>query len=68
MTEFRLLTAQNVLPLIKLRVAQHQRDFVAPNAVTLAQSLFEPGTEIYGMWVKNTPLGLIAIVDMSHPD
>lgn len=68
MTEFRLLTAQDVIPLIELSVAEHQQDFVAPNAVTLAQSLFEPGNEIYGMWVKNTPLGLIAIIDMSHPD
>ena len=68
MTEFRLLTAQDVIPLIGLSVAKHQQEFVASNAVTLAQSLFEPGNEIYGMWVKNTPLGLIAIIDMSHPN
>ena len=68
MTEFRLLTAQDVIPLIELSVAEHQLDFVAPNALTLAQSLFEPGNEIYGMWLKNTPLGLIAIIDMSHPN
>ena len=68
MTEFKQLTAQDVIPLIKLQVATHQQDFVAPNAITLAQSLFEPGNEIYGMWAQGTPLGLIAIIDMSHPD
>ncbi|MDG1431699.1 MAG: GNAT family N-acetyltransferase [Paracoccaceae bacterium] len=65
MTDIKLLTADAVMPLIKLDVSDDQRDFVASNAVTMAQSLFEPGNEIYGIWEGETPVGLMALVDMS---
>jgi len=68
MTDFRILTAKTQMPLIKLTVGDDQQDFVAPNAITMAQSLFEAGTEIYGMWVDDTAVGMMAIVDMAHPD
>lgn len=68
MTDFRILTAKTLMPLVNLDVADNQQDFVAPNAITMAQSLFEAGTEIYGMWVHETPVGMMAIVDMAHPD
>lgn len=67
MPEFRPLDADAVLPLIRLDVAPEQKGFVAPNAVTMAQSIFEHGSEIYGIWEDGTPVGLLAIVDMSHP-
>ncbi|MCG7522625.1 GNAT family N-acetyltransferase [Ruegeria sp. Ofav3-42] len=34
----------------------------------MAQSIFEPESEIYGVWEQTAPVGLLAIVDMSHPD
>ena len=36
--------------------------------MTMAQSIFEAGSEIYGIWQDDTPVGLLAVVDMSHPD
>ncbi|WP_170424751.1 GNAT family N-acetyltransferase [Ruegeria arenilitoris] len=36
--------------------------------MTMAQSVFEPGSEIYGVWEQSTPVGLLAVVDMSHPE
>ncbi|MDG2341197.1 MAG: GNAT family N-acetyltransferase [Paracoccaceae bacterium] len=68
MTDIKPLTSKTLMPLIKLDVAAHQQGFVAPNAITMAQSLFEPGNEIYGIWEGETPVGLIAVVDMSHPN
>ena len=67
MSDIRVLTSKSLMPLIKLDVATHQKGFVAPNAITMAQSLFEPGNEIYGIWEDETPVGLLAVVDMSFP-
>lgn len=36
------ITAETVIPVIKLEVAPAQKRFVAPNAVSLAQALFTP--------------------------
>lgn len=67
MTDFTRLSADTVLPLINLSVAEHQKHHVAPNAVTMAQSIFEPGSEIYGLWHEGSAIGLIAFIDLGHP-
>jgi diamine N-acetyltransferase len=67
MTDFTRLSAKTVLPLINLSVANHQKHQVAHNAVTMAQSIFEPGSEIYGLWHKSSAIGLIALIDLGHP-
>ncbi|WP_171177850.1 N-acetyltransferase [Ruegeria sp. HKCCD8929] len=68
MTDFRLLTKDTLRPLAALNVREEQTSFVSSNLMTMAQSVFEPGSEIYGIWNDDTPLGLLAIVDMSHPE
>ncbi|UAB89692.1 GNAT family N-acetyltransferase [Ruegeria sp. SCSIO 43209] len=68
MPELRLLTRETLRPIAALSVRDDQTTFVAPNLMTMAQSLFEPGSEIYGIWEDETPVGLLAVVDMSHPD
>ena len=66
--EFRLLDAPSVIPLIRLEMAPGDDNFVAPNSVTMAQSLFDKSARIFGIWEADEPVGLIAICDMSHPD
>lgn len=53
---------------LKLDPGPGMDNFVAPNAVTFAQSLYEPGSEIFGIYDGTTPVGLLAIVDMAHPN
>ncbi len=54
-----------MLPLIDLQVSSEQADFVAPNAVTLAQAAYETGSEVLGIWRENEPVGLMAMIDLS---
>ncbi|MEX0320508.1 MAG: GNAT family N-acetyltransferase [Ruegeria sp.] len=68
MTDFRLLTKDTLRPLAALNVREAQIGFVASNLMTMAQSIFEPGSEIYGIWNDDIPVGLLAIVDMAHPE
>lgn len=68
MPDFRLLTQDTLRPLAALKVREDQSTFVASNLMTMAQSLFEMGSEIYGIWNDAVPVGLLAVVDMSHPD
>ena len=66
--DFRLLDSASVIPLIRMKMGPGDDNFVAPNAVTMAQSLFDKSASIYGIWEGDVPVGLIAICDMSHPD
>ncbi|WP_037309002.1 GNAT family N-acetyltransferase [Ruegeria halocynthiae] len=68
MVDFRPLTRDTLSALAKLTVRDEQATFVASNLMTMAQSVFEPGSGIFGIWKDDAPVGLLAIVDMSHPD
>lgn len=68
MTEFRRLCRDTLMPLLKLKVREDQDGFVAPNVMTVAQATFEGGAEIYGLWDGETPVGLMAVIDTSHPE
>ncbi len=68
MPEFRPFSQDTLRPLVGLKVRDSQTTFVASNLMTMAQSIFESGSEIYGVWEQDTPVGLLAVVDMSHPD
>ncbi|MEY1556306.1 GNAT family N-acetyltransferase [Yoonia sp. R2331] len=68
MTTVRKIDADTVVPLIDLAVRPDQTGFVAPNAVTIAQAMFDKAAEIYGIYDGDAPVGLMAFIDMSHPD
>jgi len=68
MTQIRPFAEDDIRSLFALDVRRDQDGRVAPNTVTVAQSIFEPGSEIFGLWDGDTAVGLLAIVDMSHPD
>ncbi len=67
MTTVRKIDADTVVPLLDLAVKPDQDTLVAPNAVTIAQAMFDDAAEIYGIYDGTTPVGLMAFIDMTHP-
>lgn len=47
MLALREITRDTVNPLIRLKVKDWQQNLVAPNAVTLAQAAYEPGSYVW---------------------
>lgn len=68
MPEFRPLAKNHIRDLYRLEVRPDQTKFVAPNGVTLAQWPFEPGSMVFGIWEGETAVGLLAMIDFSHPE
>lgn len=68
MTDIRPLGAKTVVAMLDLKVKPHQDHLVAPNDVTLAQALFEGGSAIFGIYDTETPVGLMALIDLGHPE
>ncbi len=68
MTNFAPITGKTLGAFLKMRPKEGQDGFVASNAVTLAQSIFEGGSEVHGIFDGDAPVGMMALVDMSHPD
>lgn len=65
MLERREVTRETVHDLIKLVVREDQQGLVTPNVVTLAEAPFETGARVWGLWVGERAVGLMAMV---HPD
>lgn len=61
----REITAETVLPVVKLSVAEDQTQFVAPNAVSLAQALFAPEAWYRAICVGEEPGGFVMLEDQS---
>jgi diamine N-acetyltransferase len=73
MLEKRVVLRDHVADLIALDVRPDQRDLVTANVKTLAEAPYEPGAQVWGLWVGETPVGLMAMVDprvdpMLYPD
>ncbi len=61
----REITAETVIPVIKLSVAESQKRFVAPNAVSLAQALFAPEAWYRAIYLDEEPVGFVMLYDES---
>lgn len=64
MLDRRDITRENLSSLLRLKTRADQRHLVAPNAVTIAQAAYEPGSYVWGLWNDETAVGLLA---MLHP-
>lgn len=64
MLELRPPTRHTIRQLWKLEVSDDQRDFVAPNLVTLAQAPYEGGAYPFGIWNGPEPIGFLTVIDM----
>ncbi len=64
----REITADTVIPVIKLSVSEAQQKFVAPNAVSLAQALFSPVAWYRAIYFGEEPVGFVMLADDSLLD
>ena len=61
----REITADTVVPVINLSVAGSQTHLVAPNAVSLAEALFNPEAWYRAIYLGETPVGFVMLYDES---
>jgi len=54
------ITAENWVEAIKLKVKKEQENFVASNAISLAQSKFQPYLECHGLYLDDEMVGFSA--------
>lgn len=64
MLDRREITQETLGALLRLKVRSEQSHLVAPNAVTIAEDAYEDGTFVWGLWVGDEAVGLIAL---AHP-
>lgn len=55
----RPITSTNVREILDLRVSPEQEKFVAPNAYSLSEALFEPKAWYRAVYADETPVGFI---------
>ena len=55
------VTAENLRAVIDLEVAEHQRDFVAPNAVSIAQHCYNDSSWMRAVYVDDSPAGFVLL-------
>jgi diamine N-acetyltransferase len=64
----REITAETVIAVTRLAVADSQKGFVASNAVSLAQALFAPEAWYRAICLDDTPVGFVMLEDESQAD
>lgn len=64
----REITAETVIPVVKLAVSEEQKRFVAPNAVSLAQALFAPEAWYRAIYLGDELAGFVMLADESLKD
>lgn len=66
--ELREVTAENVRSICRLAVGPSQSSFVAPNAVSLAQAMFEPKAWYRAIYAGERPVGFAMLsIDTETP-
>ena len=66
--ELREITAETVRTICGLEVAEEQRDYVAPVAISIAQAHFEPRATFRAIYAGNEPVGFLLWRDDDKPD
>jgi diamine N-acetyltransferase len=61
----REITEETVVAIVKLQVAESQKGFVAPNAVSLAQALFSDAAWYRAIYAADEPVGFVMLYDES---
>jgi diamine N-acetyltransferase len=63
----REVTKENLRSVLRLEVAEHQKQFVAPNAVSIAQAYFDREMAWFrAIYADETPVGFLMLAD--RPD
>jgi diamine N-acetyltransferase len=67
--ELREVTGENVRAVCLLQVAPDQRGFVAPNAVSFAEAMFEPKAWFRAIVADDVPVGFVMLsIDTVEPE
>lgn len=53
------LNAENWYECCKLEVSEHQKEYMEPNAISIAQSKFEPGLKPYAIYFEEKVVGFL---------
>ena len=62
------ITEQTLRSILDLQVSEAQKDFVAPNAVSIAQAHFSKNAWFRAIYADDTPVGFVMIyVDQDEP-
>jgi diamine N-acetyltransferase len=59
----REVTAKTLREVCNLTVSPEQRQFVAPNAISIAQAYFEPAAWFRAVYADDTPVGFAMLYD-----
>jgi len=62
------ITEETVVAIVRLSVAESQKGFVAPNAVSLAQALFSKAAWYRAIYLGDEPVGFVMLHDASLLD
>ncbi len=68
MIELKPVVRDDLETLISLRVAPEQADFVAPNALTLAEFAYIAGGYVFAIWSGKQAVGLMGLIDLREHD
>lgn len=68
MPEIKPVEKAHVRALYRLKVRPDQETLVSPSGLTMSEAPFAPGSEVFGIWDGDTPVGMISVIDYSHPD
>jgi len=65
----REITEDTLRPILKLEVAENQKSFVAPNAVSIAQAHFSKNAWFRAIYADETPVGFVMVyIDEEKPE
>lgn len=59
----REVTAKTVRTICNLSVTESQKNFVAPNAISISQAYFEPKAWFRAIYADETPVGFVMLFD-----
>ena len=61
MIHFKEITKENLVPIMRLKVFDHQKDQVANNAVSIAQGNYEEMAWFRGIYNDDIPVGFVML-------
>lgn len=59
----REITGETVRTICRLKVSDHQKGFVAENAVSIAEAYFQPKAWFRAIYADETPVGFVMLYD-----
>ena len=62
----REITAQTVRQVVRLSVAENQKNYVAANGMSLSQALFAPEAWYRAIYMGDEPVGFVMLADESQ--